>query len=71
MRDRRVRGTDLEAELARKDVGSLLADEESRAVRVGAEVVGADRQIGDLETLCAVDVELAVDDASLLARLHG
>jgi hypothetical protein len=39
-------------------------------VGVGAEVVGAEREVGDLETLGAVDVELRVDDTALLAGLH-
>ena len=32
---------------------------------------GADRQVGDLEILCAMYVETSVDDTTLLPRLHG
>ena len=70
MRDRRMRSADLEAELAKEDVGGLLADQQGRAVRVRAEVIRADREVDALEVLRAVDVEALVDDTALLARLH-
>ena len=44
---------------------ALLANEERSRVRVAADVVGADGEIGDLEALDAVDVETLVQDTVL------
>ncbi len=44
---------------------TLLTNEERSRVRVATDVVGADGQIGDLETLDAVDVEALVEDTML------
>ena len=44
---------------------ALLANEQRSRVRVAADVVGADGEIGDLEALDAVDVETLVQDTVL------
>ena len=56
--------------------GALLTDEQRSAVGVAADVIGADRQIGDLQALDTVDVEALVkytvlDDAVALLGCHG
>tara|TARA_R110002003_G_scaffold63_6_gene5835 strand:- start:8761 stop:9063 length:303 start_codon:yes stop_codon:yes gene_type:complete len=61
--------------LASKD-STLLANEKRSAVRVAADVIGADGQIGDLEAFDAVDVEALIEDAVLddgvaVLRSHG
>ena|SRR6266702_855017 len=57
-------------ELLRDDHGSLLPDDERGPVRVRADVSRRDGQVGDLEPVHSVHVQLRVDDAALLARLH-
>lgn len=61
--------------LTRQD-GTLLANQQGGAVRVAADIVGADGKVGNLEALDAVDVEALVEDAVLddgvaFARGHG
>ena len=61
--------------LARQD-SALFANEQRGAVRVAADVVGADGQVSDLEALDAVDIKALIEDAVLddgvtLARRHG
>ena len=43
--------------------GSFLANEQSRAVGVAADIIGADREISAFEAFDAVDVEAGVEDA--------
>lgn len=50
-------------EVLRDDHGGFLADQQSRAVGVAADVVGADGQVGTFETGDAVYVEAGVQDA--------
>lgn len=64
------------AEILSHEHGGLLANEEGGRVGVAADVVRADGEVGDLETLDAVDVESLVehavlDDAVALPGRHG
>jgi hypothetical protein len=45
--------------------GALLTDEQCSAVGVAADIVGTDRQIGDLQALDAVNVEALVEHTVL------
>ena len=58
-----MRGLDLEAKILSDEVGTLLTNEESRRVRVRAEVVRAEREIGDLEVSRAVNIKAAKSSA--------
>lgn len=42
--------------------GALLANEKGSAIGVATDIVGADRQVSDLEALDTVDVETLVQD---------
>src|SRR6266702_1205501 len=57
-------------ELLRDDHGGLLPDDERGPVRVRADVSRRDGQVGNFEPAHSVHVQLRVDDAALLARLH-
>jgi hypothetical protein len=71
MRNRSVRDSGLEPKFFQEKVRTLLADEQSGRVGIGAKIIRANTQIDALEVLSAVDVKTLVDDATLMARLHG
>jgi len=55
---------------------ALLANQERSRVRIAADVVGADGQVGDLEALDAVDVQALIehtvlDDGVAVPGSHG
>ncbi len=63
-------------QILRDEHRRLLANQQRRAIRIAAHIVGTDGQIRALETPDAVDVEALVQDAVLddrvaLARGHG
>src|SRR6266702_1349978 len=60
----------LDAELLCDDRGCLLSDDERGPVSVRADISRRDGQVGNFEPAHAVHVQLRVDDAALLARLH-
>lgn len=53
------------AQVLSSEHSALLANEECSRVRVAADVVGADGEIGDLEALDAVDIEALIQDTVL------
>ena len=59
-----------DTELLRDDDGGLLSDDERGPVRVRTDICRRDRHVGNFESADPVHVQLRVNDAALLARLH-
>lgn len=71
LRDRDQLDDAFDAELLSDNQGGLLSDDECSAVRVRTNVSRCDGQVGDFESAYTIHIQIRVDNAAPLARLHG